>query len=93
MPENYSQPWWRSKTIWASAVAVIGAIGNMVTSGHIDTTSLMAALGGIVAIYGRVAADKPIAGTTAAKRVSDKITDALMTTPPRIDPRTKQEHL
>ncbi len=64
-----TKKWYESKTIWASIVTVAAAVAGMF--GYtIDTdtqnaiisniTSLVAAVGGVIAMWGRIVADKKI---------------------------------
>lgn len=90
--EDFSKKWWTSKGVWASIVGIVTTIGHIIQNGHVGSEDIisLASFGG--ALYGRITADKPIAGTAAAKVVNDKIADALMTPAPAADPRG-QEHL
>ncbi|WP_299870603.1 hypothetical protein [uncultured Hoeflea sp.] len=62
---NIEKPWWQSKTLWGAAVtlfsAVLGLTGLELADGDRASltellTSLGAALGGLMALYGRITA-------------------------------------
>lgn len=62
---NIEKPWWQSKTLWGAAVtllsAVLGLAGLELTEGDRASltellTSLGAAMGGLMALYGRITA-------------------------------------
>lgn len=62
---NIEKPWWQSKTLWGAAVtllsAVLGLAGLELADGDRTSltellTSLGAAMGGLMALYGRITA-------------------------------------
>lgn len=63
--QSATKPWWQSKTVWGGAVAigagVAGVFGYTVPEGAQQDlpemlTNLAAAIGGAVAIFGRIVA-------------------------------------
>lgn len=76
---NGSTPWFASRTVWAGiagiAVPVLGMllhvnIGDAQTAEIVGyLTAAGSAVAGLAAIYGRVKADQPIAGTQAAATI------------------------
>lgn len=59
--------WYASRTVWGAAIAILASCANLLgleiasqdEAGLVDAvTALAAAIGGIVAIYGRVSARK-----------------------------------
>ena len=57
-----SKPAWQSKAVWGGIIAIAGAIGNMAMKQQITPEDIIAAVGGVMAIYGRVVATTVIAG-------------------------------
>lgn len=64
-----AKPWWYSRTIWGGIAAVIAGIGQEVgipmSSEEVSALgeslfSVMTVIGGILAIYGRVRAERTI---------------------------------
>lgn len=62
---NTTKPWWQSKTLWGAAVTLVAAALGMAGIDLADSeresvtemlTSLGAAIGGLIAIFGRISA-------------------------------------
>ncbi|SMD10937.1 hypothetical protein [Rhizobium sp. RU36D] len=68
---EHAKLWYQSKTIWGGLIAVLAAaarlagleIGADIQAELVDAAMTLAgAIGGLLAIYGRLAATKPILG-------------------------------
>jgi hypothetical protein len=62
----YNKNWYKSKTIWGGIIAVVASIFGVVlptdlTNGSIDLPNIIAAAGGVLAVYGRARATAAIA--------------------------------
>lgn len=73
-----NKPWWASKAILGGIVAMAGAFGYAVddaTQVQLTDALVVAAtgLGGLLAVIGRVKADRPIRGTKADKALADRV--------------------
>lgn len=53
------KPWWQSKTIWASIASIIAVVAGS-KGVPVDPEMIAAILLNIVAVFGRVTADKKI---------------------------------
>lgn len=70
-PMTATQPWYTSKTIWASGLAIFAPVASLVLHVSVSDTQIQTAaaclaavgggVGGLIAIYGRIKATKVIA--------------------------------
>lgn len=59
---NDTMPWWQSRTIWGGLVATVAPLVGLADIGAATdvVTNVVAAIGGAVAIYGRMRATKTV---------------------------------
>jgi hypothetical protein len=76
---NDSKLWWQSRTVWGGLIAAFAGLASVagLSLTDVDQTQLAdaacaiaSAVGGVLAIYGRVRATKPIAVTPSDPKTS-----------------------
>ena len=66
MDDLNTKPWYQSKTVWAGVVAMVAGVtvGLGIDIDQISLTEMLtsggAAIGGLIAVYGRFVAEQPI---------------------------------
>ncbi|MGH7925662.1 MAG: hypothetical protein ACREQH_13850 [Candidatus Binatus sp.] len=61
MTEKTKKAFWKSKGFWGGLGSILTGLSIIFTTGHVSSDAILAIGTGGLAIYGRVAADAPLA--------------------------------
>lgn len=83
------KPWWQSRTIIGAVAAILSAVLGLVLRSDVASSEDIAAIltaagtvvGGVLAIYGRIKAEKPIEIRRAVRATPEEISCAQRSTP------------